>query len=158
MSSAVRQTASSVRRRDAHAAIADTLRGDTSRSVWHRAACALGPDEAIATQLEVTAMQLRQRDASLAVAALRRAAELSAAPVRRGRRLVAAAELALELGRDEEVAQLLDRAGPLPLDGHSRHSTLWLREALKEPSGSGTVRTMVDVAEHLIAEGDIRIA
>jgi DNA-binding CsgD family transcriptional regulator len=146
MSSAVRQTASTARRRDAHAAIADTLHGDASRRVWHRAACALGPHEAIATQLEVTGMELRQRDGSLAVAALRRAAELSSTPVRRGRRLVAAAVLALELGRDEEVAQLLDGADPLPLDRHSRHSMLSLRETLKEASGSGTVRTIPSVA------------
>jgi DNA-binding CsgD family transcriptional regulator len=35
---------------------------------------------------------------------------------------------------------------------------LWLREALKEASGTGTVPTMVGVAEQLIAEGDARAA
>jgi DNA-binding CsgD family transcriptional regulator len=158
MSSAVRQTASMARRRDAHAAIADTLHSDVSRNVWHRAACALGPDDAIATQLEAIGMELRQRDGSLAVAALRRAGALSSTPARRGRLVVAAAELALELGRDEEVAQLLERAVQLPLDAHTRHSMLWLREALKEASGTGTVRATVGVAERLIAEGDVRIA
>jgi DNA-binding CsgD family transcriptional regulator len=158
ISSAVRQAATEARRRDAHAAIAGTLRGDNSRRVWHRAACALGSDESIATQLEATAMELRQRDGGLAVTALRRAGELSSTPLRRGRRLVAAAELALELGRDGEVSDLLDRAEPLPLDAHARHSALWLREALKEASGTGTVRAMVDVADRLTAEGNVRVA
>jgi DNA-binding CsgD family transcriptional regulator len=92
------------------------------------------------------------------VAGLRRAGELSSTPVRAGRRLVDAAEVALELGRDDEVRQLLDQADPLPLDRRTRHSLLWLRESLREASGAATVRSTVALAEQLIAEDEIHLA
>jgi hypothetical protein len=67
-------------------------------------------------------------------------------------------ELALQLGRNEEVVDLLDRAEPFDLEVKTRHSMLWLREALAEASGTGTVESMVTVAEHLAAEGEERLA
>jgi DNA-binding CsgD family transcriptional regulator/predicted nucleic acid-binding protein len=158
MSSGVRQAASTARRHAAHMAIAAALDRDPARSVWHRAACTLGWDENLAAELDVVAAQLRSRDGRQAVAALQRAGELSATPVRMGRRFVAAAEIALELGRDDEVARLLDRVEPLPADTRTRHAALWLREALREASGTATVDSLLGVAEQLVTEGEQRLA
>ena len=159
MRSAVREAASTAQRHAVHSALADVLRDEPERSVWHQAACASGPDERVAVQLEATASHIRQRhETAAAITALSLAAELSPSNTRRGARLVAAAELALELGRNEEVVDLLDRAEPFDLEVKTRHSMLWLREALAEASGTGTVESMVTVAEQLAAEGEQRLA
>src|SRR3979490_1726 len=57
--SAVRQTPSSAQRHAIHAAFAELLDSRPERSVWHRAACAIEPDEQLAEQLEGTAWYLR---------------------------------------------------------------------------------------------------
>jgi hypothetical protein len=159
MRSAVRETASTAQRHAVHAALADVLSDQPERSVWHRAACATGPDESIAAQLEATASHIRQHhETAAAITALARAAELSPSEAPKAARLVAAAELALELGSNEVVVGLLDRAEPLDLDVTTRHSMLWLREALAEASGTGRVESMVAVAEQLAAEGEERLA
>ena len=158
MSSAVRQGASPSDRRAAHAALAAVLDGEPDRQVWHRAACTAGPDDDLADELEASAARLQERHGTaLAISALRRAAELSATPEAQGRRLVAAAELALQLGRNEVVIELLDRAESLRLDLRTRQSMLWLREALAEASGTATVNSTVAVAEQLIDAGDLRL-
>jgi DNA-binding CsgD family transcriptional regulator/tetratricopeptide (TPR) repeat protein len=159
MRSAVREAATTAQRHAVHSALADVLRDEPDRSVWHRAACATGLDESIASQLEATAAHLRQHhERAAAITALARAAELSAFEAPKGARLVAAAELALELGRNEEVVSFLNRAERLDLDTRTRHSLRWLREALAEASGTGTVGSMVAVAEELAAEGEQRLA
>jgi DNA-binding CsgD family transcriptional regulator/tetratricopeptide (TPR) repeat protein len=159
MRSAVRESASAAQRQAVHAALADVLRNEPERSVWHRAACATGPDARIAADLAATASHRRQRhETAAAITALVRAAELSSSDALRGAHLVAAAELAFELGRNEEVRDLLDRAEPHSLEVKTRHSMLWLREALAEASGTGTVESMVAVAEQLAAEGEKRLA
>jgi DNA-binding CsgD family transcriptional regulator len=159
MRSAVREAATTAQRLAAHSALADVLGDQPVRSVWHRAACATGLDESIAVQLDATAAHLRQHhETAAALTALARAAELSGAGAGRGARLVAAAELALELGRNEEVVSLLDRAERLDLEARTRHSLRWLREALAEASGTGSVGSMVAVAEELAAKGEQRLA
>jgi DNA-binding CsgD family transcriptional regulator len=159
MRSAVRGAATTAQRHAAHTALAEVLSDAPERSVWHRAACAIGPDEAIAAQLEATASGIRQRHENAgAIAALRRAAELTASTPLRGARLAAAAELAMELGRNKLVAELLDQAEVLDLDAAARHCVMWLREALAEASGTGTVESMVAVAEELAVGGDERLA
>jgi hypothetical protein len=159
MRSAVRGAASTAQRHAVHSALAEVLNGEPDRNIWHRAACATGPDEAIAAQLEATASQIRQRhETAAAITALARAADLSASDARRGARLVAAAELALELGRNEDVVHLLESAESLDLELTTRHSMIWLREALAEASGTGTVASMVAVAEQFAAEGEERLA
>jgi DNA-binding CsgD family transcriptional regulator/tetratricopeptide (TPR) repeat protein len=159
MRSAVREAATTAQRHAVHSALAEVLRDEPDRSVWHRAACATGLDESIAAQLEATAAHLRQHhERAAAIAALARAAELSTSEAGRGARLVAAAELALELGRNEEVISFLDRAERLDLEARARHLLRWLRETLAEASGTGTVESMVAVADELAAEGEPRLA
>ena len=98
--SAIYQAAGLPKRQAAHAALAQVLASQPDRQVWHRAAAALGPDEQVAAELEEAAARARQRGAvAAAVAAQQRAAELSENPVRRGGRLLRAAEMGFEFGR-----------------------------------------------------------
>ena len=85
-----------------HAALAYALRDDRDRSVWHRAAASLGPDDEIARDLDGVADRARQRGGlAVAAAALERAAHLSLDTGARGARLIKAAELEHELGSPE---------------------------------------------------------
>ncbi|MCM4084314.1 ATP-binding protein [Paractinoplanes hotanensis] len=86
-------------RRDAHLAIAAALADDLERRAWHLAAAMSGPDDTVATQLDEAAHRVRMRGDMLgAVAALVRAAELSATTEARARRLAEAAYIGAESG------------------------------------------------------------
>jgi DNA-binding CsgD family transcriptional regulator len=157
--SAIAQMAGLAQRHAAHAALAQTLVDHPDRGVWHAAASTVGPDEEIAAQLEATAMRAQRRSApSVAIAALRRAVQLTADPGQRGRRLLAAAELASELARHDEVAELLRQLEPLELPDRERHKMVWFREFLADVSGGGSVQSMVDCARQLINDGEEQFA
>ena len=95
MRSAVYQAASVPQRRRVHEALAETLRTDPDRRIWHRAALVSGAHEDVAVELEAAARRARQRGAiDVAVTALRRAGELSE-PANAGRRLLGAAAAGL---------------------------------------------------------------
>ena len=93
------------------------------RAAWHRAAATAGRDEAVALELDAVADDARRRGAlASAVAAHERAAQLSGDPGRTAGRLLRAAESAVELGRLDVVARLLDEVespalGPLDRAG-----------------------------------------
>ena len=125
--SAVQHAATAAERRAAHAALADQLQGQPDRRAWHRAAATAGPDERAAADLDSTAGRALQRGgAAAALAALRRAAELSEDPAARADRSLRAAELALESGRFDVVADLLARAGALELSVRDRGRAAWV--------------------------------
>lgn len=112
--SAVYETASVGQRRTAHLALAESFADQPDRGVWHRAAAALGPDPAVASDLEATGGRAMRRGAvTIAAAAFERAAELSSHSARRGRLLLKAAAAATELGRTETLRRLLRAAGSL---------------------------------------------
>ena len=99
MRTAIRQDAGVSQRHAAHAALAEVLAGQPERRVWHLAASITGPDENVARELEAAAGKAQRRGgAAVAVSALQRAAGLGEGP-QRARRLLGAAELAFELGR-----------------------------------------------------------
>jgi DNA-binding CsgD family transcriptional regulator len=119
MRSAVYRAAPFAERERAHVALADTLSGeaDADRRAWHRAAAAVGRDDAVAAELEATADRAHSRGGYVAAAtALERAAELTTDEGEQGRRLVAAAHAASMAGRDEDAAALAARAAPLVRD------------------------------------------
>ena len=76
---AVHWLASTNDRRSAHAALAQVLHDRPDHRIWHLAAAAIGPDEAVATELDVLAGRLRRKGAMAdGVAALQRAVEPAA--------------------------------------------------------------------------------
>ena len=149
MRSAVRQSASVELRRRVHDALAETLRAEPDRRVWHRAALITGPHENISLELEEAGRRARRRGAlHMAMTALRRAAE-PGEPGQRGRRLLAAGELAVELGRPELAAPLLaevDQQSP-PLE---RALATWIEEMINPRNlGDGDRLTRIVSAAEL---------
>ncbi|GAB7188541.1 AAA family ATPase [Kitasatospora sp. Ki12] len=105
------------RRIAAHRALAEALGavGQAHRRAWHLAAASTGPDERVAEELERVAEWAGNRQAmASASAAYERAAQLTADPDRRARRLVQAAQKAADAGQDERCGALADQV-PLPL-------------------------------------------
>jgi DNA-binding CsgD family transcriptional regulator len=154
--SAVAQHAGVADRRRAHEGLAAVLGAHPDRRAWHRAALLTGAHEDVALELEEAGSRARQRGAvAVAVSAMRRAAELGE-PGRRDRRLLAAAGLAVEMGRPDVVDRLLrdvDRAGLSVLD--SARAT-WVEETgLTRPLGSSDrFMSLIAAAEQAGAEGD----
>jgi len=111
---AVYQYAPLNRRTQAHLALAETFasRADADRRAWHLAAAATGPSEEIAAALEESAEQSRTRGSYSAVAAAyERAAWLSLESKHRSRRLLAAAQAALEAGQLDRADTLSGQSG-----------------------------------------------
>jgi DNA-binding NarL/FixJ family response regulator len=141
----------------AHVALAAVLEGDTDRSVWHRAAATVGPEESVAQALESAGTRSLQRgDVRVAVQALVRAAELSADTARRSRCLLKASELAFELGWNDLVVSLLQQVETLELSRHDRVWSTWFREAAKR-SISGAV-ALKEIADSIKTDDDVELA
>ncbi|MDX6585430.1 MAG: hypothetical protein QOI10_4614, partial [Solirubrobacterales bacterium] len=92
---------------------------------------------------------------AVAVTAMRRAAELGA-PASRNRRLLAAAGLAVELGRPDVVVPLLQEVDQLDLGDLDRARVTWVEEnALMRPLGDlGRFTSLIAAAERAGAAGD----
>ena len=158
--SAIAQGASAADRRAAHAALATVLGDQHDRRAWHLAASVLGTDEKIAAELESAAGRAERRGANdAAVAALERAAELSADPGVRGRRLMRASDLAFEFGRRDLLHRLLERAELLDLGEVERGRVTWIKEMTAQRIlGTEEIHSLVDVAERARKLGDRDLA
>ena len=158
--SAVRQAASAQQVLEMYRALAEVV-ADPERRLWHRAMAAKGPDESIASALELHGRLAAARGAvTVAGAALERAAALTADSRSKGARLVAAAEIAYELGLVEGARRLVDEATSFDLSGRDMARVAWFRQIL---SGSvwfeaGAARTFVTIAEQLRDGGDADMA
>src|SRR5207245_7901097 len=103
------------------------------RRTRHGAKAGLGQDEGAAADLEIAAGRAKDRGApATALGALELAASLTPHGPDRARRLLAAAELAFELGDPPAVARLLDTAARLELSPHDIARMAWLREILHD--------------------------
>jgi DNA-binding CsgD family transcriptional regulator len=148
--SAIYQSASAGRRREVHAALAAVLPGEPDRRLWHVAASTVGPDENVAREVELLSVRLAHRGAiSVAVAAARRAAVLSADPARRCSRLLRAGELAFEAGDSDLLQRLVREAEQLNPDGEQRARSMWLRSTFTDtaPGDPSQAQSLVDAAE-----------
>jgi DNA-binding CsgD family transcriptional regulator len=153
--SAVAQSASLADRRRVHAALAEVLGDQSDRRAWHRAALLSGEHEDIAVELEETAIRAQQRAAvPVAVTAMRRAAQLSE-PAGRSRRLLAAAGLAVEVGRPDVVVPLLREVNQLELAELDRARVTWVEEtALTRPLDAARYTSLLAAAEAAGTAGD----
>jgi DNA-binding CsgD family transcriptional regulator len=161
MRSAVYQSATVADRQAAHAALATVLTLQSARSVWHRAAATIVPDESLARELDAIAEDARRRGAiSSAVAALERAAQLGGDPERTPGRLLRAAELAVALGRLDVVARLLRTAESFELATLDQGRAAWVR-AMSDPGPPGEparMRSLMEIGSRMSAAGDHALA
>ncbi len=154
--SAIAQSAGLADRRRMHEALADELEDHPDRRAWQRAALLTGEHEDVAIDLEHAGTRARQRGAiPVAVTAMRRAAELGE-PTSRSRRLLCAADFAIELGRPDVVVPLLDEVSRLDhLGVLDRARVTWVEEtALTRPLDAKRFESLIAAAEHAGAAGD----
>lgn len=120
--SAVYAGASPTRRRDLHAAVAASLgEADADRRAWHRSEAVLGPEAAIAAEMEAVAGRASSRGAySVAATAAERAAELSVTDTDRAGRLQTAGTWAWYAGEAHRAQSLLARAAAVDPTSDSR--------------------------------------
>jgi DNA-binding NarL/FixJ family response regulator len=97
----------------AHRALAAACTGhaDADRRAWHLAVATTSQDEQVATELEWAGSRAAARNGpAAAAAAYERAAQLSEDPAARLRRLMLAAEAALDSGEHQSARDLAERA------------------------------------------------
>jgi DNA-binding CsgD family transcriptional regulator len=156
MRSALDQAATAGQRRSAHLVFAEVI-ADPDRRAWHRAKAVLGEDEGAAADLEITAGRAQDRGApATALGALELAASLTPLGPDRARRLLAAAELAFQLGDPPAVGRLLDSVARLELSPHDLAQMTWLREIFHDgaPGDLNAIARLVGVAREAAAGGD----
>ncbi len=160
--SAIYGAASVSERRRAHAALAGALPDEPDRRVWHRAAGSVGPDAALASELEEAAERARSRGATaVALAALERAAKLSADPALRARRLLRAGEMAFELAGPELGIRFLREAEPLELSAMERARLSLLRELFEDEglwAGGARVASFIEIVDRVRVAGEAELA
>ena len=111
--SAVYQAATANERREVHRALADALDSleDSDRATWHRAAAADGPDENLVAALDRVGARAERRGGYRAAAdAHERAADLTADPLAKAGRQLAAARNAWASGQTARSSRLLSAA------------------------------------------------
>jgi DNA-binding CsgD family transcriptional regulator len=117
--SAIYRAATPEERRDAHGALAAATDSevDPDRRAWHRAQAALGPDEDVAAELELSGSRAQACGGLAAEAAfLERAVALTPESGRRARRALDAARAKRLAGLPEAASTLLTTAAAEPLD------------------------------------------
>jgi DNA-binding CsgD family transcriptional regulator len=143
-----------------YAALAEAV-ADPERRLWNRASAAIGFDEGIAAELEEHAtLALRRGAVAVSAAAYERAAALTPDPIRQGRCLVAAADVAYDLGQNQAVRRLIRQAEAIELGPLEAARTAWLRQMI---SGDvwvqkGASRIFVEIAEEMAVGGDSEAA
>ena len=140
--------------REAHRVLAEVTdpRIDPDRRAWHRAKAADGPDEEVAVELEGSAGRAQGRGGLAAAAAfLEQAVLLSADPVRRTERELAAVQVNLQAGAFAKAEELLVTAEAGPLDELQAGRAYLLRGTLAFASdcGSGAPSLLLKAAKWL---------
>lgn len=146
--------------RSAHAALANVLPVSSDRAAWHLAASVIGPDAVAAGALEAVADRAQgQGNTAVVLRALEVAGQLSSSDDQRARRLLRAAEAAVEVGRVDKANAL---ASQVDLSSLSRHDTarLALLQNSLDPNAHspGRVDRLADHAEVAIDVGDVDLA
>ena len=124
----------------AHSALAAATDADVDpeRRVWHLAAAATGPDEAVAAQLDETAATAQSRAGLAAAAAfLQRSVELTAEPERRAERALAAAHAHMQAGAFDAALGLLAEVRAVATDDVQRARMERLKGQVQYASNPG---------------------
>jgi tetratricopeptide (TPR) repeat protein len=159
--SGILQAETLTRRQAANAALATVLVDEPYRRTWHRAQSIVGPDDAIADELEANvAVALRRGGVMSAIADLERAAQLTSSSGRRGHRLLLAAEHAFSLGRADLVNRLVQAAARTDLSDLDRARMEWLREIFNDgiPGDAVRVFELCDIAARSAQAADVDLA
>jgi len=141
-------------RRAAHRALAEATDPETDpdRRAWHRAHATVGVDEAVAAELEHSAVRAQARGGAAAAAAfLAYAMELTPDPVQRGRRALAAAQAKFDAAAPDAALELLAAAELAPLDELQRARLERLRAEITfaRTRGRDAPRLLLDAAQRL---------
>ncbi|MDT7754164.1 MAG: hypothetical protein QOH27_62, partial [Mycobacterium sp.] len=134
MRSAAYRAADLSERRAVHGALAEATdaHADPDRRAWHSANSAVGPDDAVAAELEASASRASSRGGVAAAASfLERAAALTADPALRGARAIAAAHAKREAAAPEAAYDLLAIAELAPLSELQRGQVVRMRAQLQ---------------------------
>ena len=137
--SAVYRSASPQDRRSAHLALAEATnsRADPDRRAWHLASAALGPDEHVALELELSAGRAQARGGLAAAAAfLRRSVVLTKDPTRRAERALGAAQASVHAGEFEAALAVLSAVDSTVLDELQQARLDLLRAQVVSASGA----------------------
>jgi DNA-binding CsgD family transcriptional regulator len=159
--SAVLQAETTVRRQDAHMALAGILADEPYRRAWHRSQAITGPDDEVADELEGNHLiSLRRGSVAEAIWALQRSAQLTTDSATRGRRLLLAAEHAFALGRADLVDELLTRAARTRLSRLDQARMEWLREIFHDgvPGDPARVFELCEMASQSLEAQDRDLA
>jgi DNA-binding CsgD family transcriptional regulator len=138
--SAVYRAANPGDRREVHEALADATDPvlDPDRRAWHHAHATAMPDEAVAAEMERSAVRAQSRGGLTAAAAfLERAAELTPDPAVRVERVLAAAKAKLEVADAATALELVAAARLGPLDELQRARLERLRAQIAFTSRRG---------------------
>ena len=159
--SAIYQRAAESERRAVHAAIAALLVDDLERRVAHWEAATLRTDDELADELQSPAERAQRRGAPLAAAlGLERSAGFATDPTKRVERLLAAAEIAFELGSKELAQRLLEKVQARELSSPQRGRVEYLAEIFDAGRSGDPVRVLalVSHAEDAARSGDSSLA
>jgi DNA-binding CsgD family transcriptional regulator len=156
--SAIHQQSTFLERQRGHLAMAALLSDEANadRRAWHLARAATGPDAKLADLLEASADRALARGGpASAVDRWQWAAEFSPSDVDRARRLLRAAEVAVQAGQPQRARQLLASGAALLQDAHTRARSQALLGAIEMRHGSpeAAYHLLLDAAEDL-AEHD----
>ena len=152
--SALYRSATPAERREIHGALADVTDPDVDpdRRAWHRAHANAGQDEDVAVELERSAGRAQARGGAAAAAAfLEYSVMLTADPLRRAGRALAAAEASTRAGAFSTALGLLNvaRAGPLGELASARADVMRGRISFAAGPGSAAASLLLEAAERL---------
>ncbi|MEV4539242.1 AAA family ATPase [Asanoa sp. NPDC049518] len=159
--SALRQQAPAGDRRRIHAALADVVSHHAERRLWHRASAESGRNEALARELTDLAGKAIERHAvTVALTAISRAVQLSEDPADRGRRQIAACDLAFEQGDAVTLRRLFTEIDESVLRPADRARLTWIRDGSSgdAPSGPERLLAYADLVDTMRADGERELA
>ena len=152
--SAAYHSAATNDRHRVHRALAEATDSETDpdRRAWHRARACAGPNEDVAAELERSASRAQARGGVAAAAAfLHRSAALTADPIRRAERALAAAHVSLEAGSFDTALGLaaMVEAGPPDAFTRARVELLRAQIAFATNRGSAAPRLLLDAVKRI---------